>query len=161
MTPNVFLKSSAAEKRGQTSSLPSSSDSFHPISPERSDFQDNTDVSGSTSDLDFCFDKADVDVEMELTPYPYTTTSEEIKDWHQLELSFGEDWSLRLACELSSSEMSIDSDSDDDSSLFQEDETTACPKDDNEIRVKRNLLWKQSLKRSMFTTMDSMNQVAQ
>jgi hypothetical protein len=47
---------------------------------------------------------------MELTPYPYFPTSEEIKDFHHLELFLGEDWSFRLACELSSGEMTVDGD---------------------------------------------------
>jgi hypothetical protein len=47
---------------------------------------------------------------VELTPYPYIPTSEEIKDFHHLELSLGEDWSFRLACELSAGEMTFDGD---------------------------------------------------
>jgi hypothetical protein len=57
---------------------------------------------------------------MELTPYPYNPTSEEIKDFHHLEVSLGEDWSYRLACELSSADMSLDGDGEslDDSVSF-------------------------------------------
>jgi hypothetical protein len=47
-------------------------------------------------------------VEMELIPYPYVPSSEEMSDYYQLEQSLGEDWSLRLACELSLDEISID-----------------------------------------------------
>jgi hypothetical protein len=75
----------------------------------------------------------------ELTPYPYATTSEEIKDYYQLEMSLGEDWSFRLARELSSCEMSIDGDCagslDDDSftPFFAVDEETSLLPEDIEI----------------------------
>jgi hypothetical protein len=49
---------------------------------------------------------------VELTPYPYIPTSQELKDFRHLELSLGEDWSFRLACELSASDFTIDDDCD-------------------------------------------------
>ena len=63
---------------------------------------------------------------MELTPYPYTPTSEELADYYQLEQSLGEDWSFRLACELSCDAVSMDDDDDcdfgnDDSVTFFDD----------------------------------------
>lgn len=49
---------------------------------------------------------------MELTPYPYMPTPEELADYYQLEQSLGEDWSYRLACELSFDVVSMDDDDD-------------------------------------------------
>ena len=60
------------------------------------------------------------DCTMELTPYPYAPTSEEMADYYQLEQSLGEDWSFRLACELSCDTNSMD-DEDDDSVTFFDD----------------------------------------
>jgi len=107
-------------------------------------------------------------VNMEIyTPYPaHTTTNEEIQEWNDLELSLGENWSLRLADELSSDEMSLDGSMEfdeeyDDEASFADDsdqvpstpaESSYQLLEDDEIRRKRNLLWKQSLKTSMFTT---------
>lgn len=54
------------------------------------------------------------DSAMELTPYPYMPTPEELADYYQLEQSLGEDWSYRLACELSFDVVSMDDDDDDD-----------------------------------------------
>ena len=47
----------------------------------------------------------------ELIPYPYIQSSQELQDYHHLELSLGEDWSFRLAGELSCDDISIDCDS--------------------------------------------------
>ena len=123
-------------------------------------FENDDDADACSLDMDF------------LTPYPaYTKTSEEIQEFKELELSLGENWSLHLAGELSSCDMSVDEtietefEEDDIFGMDDEDDTTAeesaavgstqSPKQDpdeiDEIRRKRNLLWKQSLKFSMFT----------
>jgi hypothetical protein len=60
---------------------------------------------------------ATTDYEMEMTPYPYVPSSEEMIDYYHLEESLGEDWSLRLACELSLNEMSMDDGESTDESL--------------------------------------------
>ena len=60
----------------------------------------------------------------ELTPYPYTPTSEEIADYYQLEQSLGENWSFRLACELSYETVSMDEDDDDDYKRANDDSVT-------------------------------------
>ena len=57
------------------------------------------------------------DAAIELTPYPYSPTSEEVADYYQLEQSLGEDWSFRLACELSCDSVLMDDDDDDFQSL--------------------------------------------
>jgi hypothetical protein len=84
---------------------------------------------------------------MELTPYPYTPTSEELTDYYQLEQSLGEDWSYRLACELSCDAVSMDDDDDwkcsnDDSVTFFDDSDhhdsanlTATLPEDIEVRA--------------------------
>jgi hypothetical protein len=82
---------------------------------------------------------------MELTPYPYTPTSEEMADYYQLEQSLGENWSFRLACELSFETVSMDEDDDymnDDSVTFFDDshqqyeETMSSPlPEDIEVRT--------------------------
>lgn len=126
--------------------------------------EDHTEVTFSTSfddDNDDC--SLDTDV---LTPYPaYTKTSEEIRERNELELSLGENWSLQLAGELSSCDMSVDETietelGDDDGFGFDDiaeesfayfcSTTQAPTQEDDEIRRKRNLLWKQSLKSSLF-----------
>lgn len=127
--------------------------------------EDPTEVTCSTSlgddeDASISMDMLDEEI---FNPYPaYTTTSTEIQEWKDLERSLGENWSLRLAGELSSCEMSVDetieSDFDEDDSSMEHDskETTGSSDpssaivEDEEIRKKRNLLWKQSLKTSMF-----------
>jgi hypothetical protein len=63
----------------------------------------------------------------QIIPYPYTPTTEELTDYYQLELSLGEDWSFRLACELSSEAMSTDysdQSSDNDSVSFSDENMT-------------------------------------
>ena len=122
-------------------------------------FENDDDADACSLDMDF------------LTPYPaYTKTSEEIQEFKELELSLGENWSLHLAGELSSCDMSVDEtietefEEDDIFGMDDDDDTaeenaalcsTQSPKQDpdenDEIRRKRNLLWKQSLKFSMFT----------
>jgi hypothetical protein len=64
------------------------------------------------------------DAAMELTPYPYSPTSEELADYYQLEQSLGEDWTLRLACELSYSAVSIDESDNDDFECVNDDSVT-------------------------------------
>ena len=125
--------------------------------------EEHTEVTFSTSfdiDDDDCSIGRDV-----LAPYPaYTKSSEEIRERKELELSFGENWSLQLAGEHSSYDMSVDETTetelgDDDvfciGDIAEERacfcSTTQAPQQDSdEIRRKRNLLWKQSLKSSLF-----------
>jgi hypothetical protein len=70
------------------------------------------------------------DAAMELTPYPYLPTSEELADYYQLERSLGEDWSLRLACELSSDAISMD-DSDHEEFECESDDSVTFFDDSN------------------------------
>lgn len=136
MNPINPKESCAVASRDMSPSVQISANVFHPISTEEIDSKESNEgtyISFPSS----CFSShtADTEVEMEFTPYPYTTTIEELKDWQQLEFSFGEDWSLRLACELSSSEDSIDSDCGsiaDESLLFQGEEATSRPEDEME-----------------------------
>jgi hypothetical protein len=137
---------------------------FHPIAPDCSDgFLEHTEVTCCSSDSEFSSSGEVFEVEnvptcmMELTPYPYATTSEEIEDWRQLEASLGEAWSLQVADEISCAEMSIDSDDEEEPYPFcrYDDETVETkrpqhPQEPKEVTAKRNLLWKQSLKTSMF-----------
>ena len=110
----------------------------------------------------------DCSIDMDaLAPYPaYTKSSVEIQEFKELEVSLGENWSLRLAGELSACDMSLDgtieSEIDDEKDLCcaeEEDEidvydvslhSAQIQDEDDETRTKRNLLWKQSLKVSMF-----------
>ena len=104
-----------------------------------------------------------------LAPYPaYTKSSVEIQEFKELELSLGEDWSLRLAGELSACDMSLDgtieseieeegdwgsAELEDEGDTHDRSEIHSAPiedAEDDETRRKRNLLWKQSLKVSMF-----------
>lgn len=144
---------------------------FHSIVVETSDFvlwkNDYTEVACTLS-AGAHQDDEDHDMDV-LTPYPaHATTSEEIQEWMELEQSLGENWSLRLAGELSPSEMSLNStESDDDedgemfdsSYVFDDDESSSessdsCfqPEENEETKRNRNLLWKQSLKLSLFTS---------
>jgi len=151
--------------------LPPSKYIFHPIGQiemctSENPKDDHTAITCSSSVDEH---EAMDDMNMEIyTPYPaHTTTNEEIQEWNDLELSLGENWSLRLADDLSSVEMSLDGcmefdeEYDDEASLFADDSDQAPSTpvessfqllEDAEIRRKRNLLWKQSLKTSMFTT---------
>lgn len=144
---------------------------FHPIGVVTVD-DDHTEIT-CTSSIDNDEDNMDMDV---LTPYPaYTTTNEEIQGWKDLEQSLGGNWSLCLAGELTPCEMSLDgtinSDDNGDDGYEEEEEEeekstvfaydnkqfhkSAAPDfqvaEDEETRKNRNLLWKQSLKRSLFT----------
>lgn len=121
------------------------------------------DITHDDDDDDVC--SIDMDA---LAPYPaYTKSSVEIQEFKELEVSLGENWSLRLAGELSACDMSLDgtieSEIDDERDLGcaeEVDETNvhdvslhSAPiqdAEDDETRRKRNLLWKQSLKVSMF-----------
>jgi len=146
--------------------LPPAKFVFHPIGVVTIDVldkkeDDHTEVT-CTSSIDEHEDYMDMDM---LTPYPaYTTTSEEIQGWKDLEQSLGGNWSLRLAGQLSPCEMSLDGainsdDDEDDDTVFAYDdeqfEKSTAPyfqvPEDEETRRNRNLLWKQSLKRSLFT----------
>jgi len=150
--------------------LPPSKYIFHPIGQiemctSEIPKDDHTTVTCSSS-VDEQNDVDDMNMEI-YTPYPaHTTTNEEIQEWNDLELSLGENWSLRLADELSCDEMSLDGNMEcdeegDDAASFVDDSDQATSTlaessyqllEDDEIRRKRNLLWKQSLKTSMFTT---------
>jgi hypothetical protein len=89
------------------------------------------------------------------TPYPFDRqTREEIENFRQLGLSFGEDWSLQLADEVTcSEEMSIITDFADEGFADPTPQVTASSGFDesDEVKAMRNRLWKQSLKTSMFT----------
>jgi len=125
--------------------------------------EDHTEVTHASSFDEDDQDDRSMDLEM-LTPYPaYTTTSKEIQEWKDLEVSLGENWSLRLAGGLSSCDMSVDGtiesdegsvcsfECDDDKETIEIPSSFQLQEEDEEIRRKRNLLWKQSLKSSMFT----------
>lgn len=109
------------------------------------------------------------------TPYPFDRqTKEEIENFRQLGLSFGEDWSLQLADEVTCSEhMSIlgapteevvasplplsapqapPQTAMDGSTAAT---TTLGLDESDEVKAMRNRLWKQSLKTSMFTSLQS------
>lgn len=151
------------------SSLPPSKFVFHPIVVEPNDElwkDERTEVACLSSIGHQDGEDSNMDV---LTPYPaYATTSEEIQGWKELERSLGENWSLQLAGELSPCEMSLDGtvESDEveeeeevpDSSYVFDDESFSESSDsyflleeNEETKRNRNLLWKQSLKLSLFT----------
>lgn len=86
------------------------------------------------------------------TPYPFDRqTREEIDNFHQLGLSFGEDWSLQLAEEVTCTEdMSLDPSDDDDEKDNAPITSVLFLDESEEVKAMRNRLWKQSLKTSMF-----------
>jgi hypothetical protein len=134
---------------------------FYPI-PGRQEMNHQHREVTNSSCQDSEFSYHDCENNVDLTPYPYEPTNEEMEDWdHLLKDSFGENWSLHLAAELSSCEMSIDGHcSDDDCSEFSEfdedDQSSSehpaagISTEDPKISAMRNLLWKQSLKPSIF-----------
>lgn len=134
---------------------------FYPIPGDQELNRQHRDVTTSTC-LDSEFSTNDCYNNVDLTPYPYDPTNEELEDWdHLLKDSFGDNWSLHLAAELSSCEMSIDGNCSDDEcyefSEFDEDDQDSSEHhaaeismEDPKISAMRNLLWKQSLKPSIF-----------
>jgi len=160
--------------------LPPSKYVFHPIGDlttheegrafiEKQGREDPTEVTSCSTTFGDDDGSISVDLldEEIINPYPaYTKTSTEIQEWKDLELSLGENWSWRLAGELSSCEMSVDGtiesemeeedfgmghDTKEEHITVSSSPTQAVPiVEDEEIRKKRNLLWKQSLKTSMF-----------
>ena len=130
-------------------------------------FSPRPDVRDDDADADDDDDDCSMGLDA-LAPYPaYRRSSVEIQDCKELQLSLGENWSIKLAGELSSCDMSVDGtiesdvdeydDDDDQEEDFVTDEddndphTAPTEVEDDETRRKRNLLWKQSLKASMFT----------
>ena len=107
-------------------------------------------ASGSTPDMR--------DDQQTFTPYPFHQRSkEEIDDFNQLELSFGEDWSLQFADVVSCGSDCMSVDTDNATSFYGDEPASpmeACPEvtfvDTEELKSRRNELWKQSLKTSMF-----------
>ena len=153
------------------SALPPFKFSFHPIGVGTIDtnWKDFDQTEGTcTSSVDALQEDEAIDMDG-IAPYPaYTTTSEEIQGWKELETSLGDNWSTLLSCELSPCEMSLDGTAVSDvveeeenlnSSFAFDDEsmnesTGFCfeVEENEETRRNRNLLWKQSLKRSLFTS---------
>ena len=148
-------------------SLPPSKFVFHPIAVEPSDDDCTEVVCACASSIIAHPNDEDSDMDV-LTPYPaYATTNEEILGWKELERSLGEDWSLRLAGELSPCDMSLDgtveSDEEeedevpdlsyvfDDERFSESSESCFQLEENEETKRNRNLLWKQSLKLSLFT----------
>lgn len=114
-------------------------------------------MEGNDADLESLIsleDRYDVSAESceVFAPYPFDRqTREELDNFHQLGLSFGEAWSLQLAEEVTCEEdMSIEQTDD-------EEDLKSCVKsmlvfdESEEVKAMRNRLWKQSLKTSMFT----------
>jgi hypothetical protein len=106
------------------------------------------------------------------TPYPFDRqTKEEIENFRQLGLSFGEDWSLQLADEVTCSEHMSILDVPTEEVVANPPPTQVPPQttmngstaattslgldESDEVKAMRNQLWKQSLKTSMFTSLQS------
>lgn len=134
-TTNASLSSSTSPSYHETMIIHTTSLATIDVSAE-----DNVNMIESDENTENCTTGT---AAMELTPYPYTPTSEELADFYQLEQSLGEDWSFRLACELSCAAVSMDDDDDDcaysrhDDSVtffdehqhFEENLTSALPED--------------------------------
>lgn len=140
---------------------------FHPVVLESRDTEDTpvnleeltcslqgTDCSSVSYEDDF-------DV-MSFDPYPITSTNKEMLDCKDLNNSFGENWSEQLAddlsncdkgtSEVSDDERSFSGDDDNDNNSSSEEQPKPEPiPEPPEIRAKRNMLWKQSLKASLFS----------
>lgn len=109
--------------------------------------------------MDYCCDFED-----EISPYPLEKTDAELDERKELEVELGQDWSLKLAANLSSSpsneakvheEKSPINNNVGSSRVHSGSVTTAVGSDETRnIRNMRNALWKSSLKIGLFRSID-------
>jgi hypothetical protein len=131
---------------------------------------DGEDIADDDDGHGLLFNNHDVNATEIFTPYPFDRqTKEEIENFRQLGLSFGDDWSLQFADEVTcSEEMSITNFGGGDSVVSPQQlppqrtpltndgfATTFGLGESAEVKAMRNRLWKQSLKTSMFTSLQS------
>ena len=94
----------------------------------------------------------------DFTPYPFKTTNREIHDSHQLEAELGQDWSIRIVSDVLASgpKNNIQRNYSMETSCLTPQSSVGSRvsmnefEEDNDVQRKRNMLWKQSAKPSLF-----------